>query len=240
MTFETAASLPTQYVAAYVSLYDTARLQGGETVLIHSATGGVGQAAVMMSQRVGAEVFVTVGSEEKKDFVMEQFGIPEDHIFSSRDASFGEGIMAATGGKGVDVVLNSLAGELLQESFNCLAPFGRFVEIGKKDLEMNSSLAMEAFTRAVTFSSIDIIVMGERKPMEAHRVLKDVIRMVGETKELGTLKPITSFPIGQAEKAFRLMQAGKHMGKIVLTVEEGFMVPVCCLFGTNIKSLGVY
>ncbi|KAK3352846.1 hypothetical protein B0T25DRAFT_580684 [Lasiosphaeria hispida] len=225
MTFETAASLPTQYVAAYVSLYDTARLQKGETILIHSATGGVGQAAVMLAQRVGAEVFVTVGSDEKRKFVMTQFGIQSDHIFSSRDTSFAPGLSAMTQGKGVDVVLNSLAGNLLQESFNCLAPFGRFVEIGKRDLEINSSLAMEAFTRAVSFSSIDVMALGEHKPMETHRIMKDIVRLVSK-KEVNAVNPISIYPLSDVEKAFRLMQAGKHMGKIVLSVDPGLKVPV--------------
>ncbi|KAK0741973.1 hypothetical protein B0T21DRAFT_408828 [Apiosordaria backusii] len=225
MRFETAASLPTQFIAAYVSLYDNARLQKGETVLIHSATGGVGQAAVMLAQRVGAEVFVTVGSEEKRKFVMEHFGIQPDHIFSSRDASFATGIKEMTDGKGVDVVLNSLAGTLLQESFNCLAPFGRFVEIGKRDFELNNSLGMEAFTRAVSFSSVDVIALGERKPMEANRIMKDVVRLVAE-KEINTVYPISVLPLSDVEKAFRLMQAGKHMGKIVLSVDQETMVPV--------------
>ena len=225
MTFETAASLPTQYVAAYVSLYDTARLQKGESVLIHAATGGVGQAAVMMAQRVCAEVFVTVGTDEKREFVKKHYGIQEDHIFSSRDVSFAAGVMSMTKGRGVDVVLNSLAGTLLQESFNCLAPFGRFVEIGKRDLEQNSSLAMEAFTRAVSYTSIDVITYGEYKKMDTHRIMKDIISLVG-SGDLKTVEPITVYPVGDIEKAFRLMQAGKHMGKIVLSASSDTLVHV--------------
>lgn len=236
MTFETAASLPTQYVAAYVSLYDTARLQKGESVLIHAATGGVGQAAVMMAQRVGAEVFVTVGTEEKREFVMKHYGIAANHIFSSRDVSFAPGVMAMTKGRGVDVVLNSLAGTLLQESFNCLAPFGRFVEIGKRDLEQNSSLAMEAFTRAVSYTSIDVITLGEYKKMETNRIMKDIIRLVG-AGELRVVEPITVYPVGEIEKAFRLMQAGKHMGKIVLSASEETLVPVLPRLTSNTVSL---
>ncbi|KAL2166565.1 hypothetical protein VTG60DRAFT_2512 [Thermothelomyces hinnuleus] len=225
MTFETAASLPTQYVTAYLSLYDIARLQPGESVLIHSATGGVGQAAVMLAQRVGAEVFATVGSEEKKRFLMERYGIQQDHIFSSRNTSFAEGIMEMTRGKGVDVVLNSLAGTLLQESFNCLAPFGRFVELGKRDFEVNNTLAMEAFTRAVSFSSVDVIALGERKPIQANRILKHVVKLVA-AKEIDAAHPVTVYPLSDVEKAFRLMQAGKHMGKIVLSVTPETLVPV--------------
>jgi len=225
MSFETGASLPTQYVAAYVSLVDTARLQSGETILIHAASGGVGQTAVMLSQRLGAEVFVTVGTEEKREFVMKQFGISPDHIFSSRDTSFAAGVLAMTQGKGVDVVLNSLAGNLLQESFNCLAPFGRFIELGKRDLEQNSLLAMEAFTRAVSFSSIDVIALGEQKPMHTNRVMKEIVRMVA-SGEVNAVYPINVMPISDVEKAFRLMQAGKHVGKIVLSVPPQVVVPV--------------
>ena len=228
MSFETASSLPTQYVTAYLSLYDIARLQPGESVLIHSATGGVGQAAVMLAQRVGAEVFVTVGSSEKRQFVMEHYGIPADHIFSSRDTSFAAAIMDVTQGKGVDVVLNSLAGTLLQESFNCLAPFGRLVELGKRDFELNNSLAMEAFTRAVSFSSVDVIALGEQKPMQANRILKQVVKLVA-AKEIDAVSPVTVYPLGEVEKAFRLLQAGKHMGKIVLSVTPETMVPVSLL-----------
>jgi NADPH:quinone reductase-like Zn-dependent oxidoreductase len=234
MSFETAASLPTQYVTAYLSLYDIARVHTGETILIHSATGGVGQAAVMLAQRVGAEVFVTVGSDEKRQFVMEHYGIPSDHIFSSRDTSFAAGIMDMTQGKGVDVVLNSLAGTLLQESFNCLAPFGRFVELGKRDFELNNSLAMEAFTRAVSFSSVDVTTLGERKPMQANRILKHVVKLVA-AKEINAVSPVMVYPLNEVEKAFRLMQAGKHMGKIVLSVTPETLVPVSFGYQTGVN-----
>ncbi|KAL2128609.1 hypothetical protein VTI74DRAFT_8937 [Chaetomium olivicolor] len=225
MTFETAASLPTQFVTAYHSLYELARLQSGESVLIHSATGGVGQAAVMLAKRAGAKVFVTVGTEEKRQFIMERYGIPADCIFSSRDTSFAAYIMKMTQGKGVDVVLNSLAGTLLQESFDCLGPFGRFVELGKRDFELNNSLAMEAFTRAVSFSSVDVIALGEKKPMQANRILKDVVKLVA-TKEINAVHPLTVYPLSDVEKAFRFLQAGKHMGKIVLSVTPETLVPV--------------
>jgi NADPH:quinone reductase-like Zn-dependent oxidoreductase len=179
----------------------------------------------MLAQRVGAEVFVTVGTDEKRTFVMEKYGIPADHVFFSRDTTFAAGIMGVTGGKGVDVVLNSLAGTLLQESFNCLAPFGRFVELGKRDFESNNSLAMEAFTKAVSFSSVDVINFGERKPVQANRILKHVVKLVAD-KEIDAVSPITVYPLSDVEKAFRLMQAGKHMGKIVLSVTPETLVPV--------------
>jgi NADPH:quinone reductase-like Zn-dependent oxidoreductase len=229
MSFEVAASLPMVYATAYVSLYDTARLQKGETVLIHAATGGVGQAAIILAKHVGAEIFVTVGTKEKRDFVIKKYGIQPDHIFSSRDASFAANVLAMTQGKGVDVVLNSLAGVLLQESFNCIAPFGRFVEIGKRDLELNSSLEMGAFTRAVSFSTIDLLALGEHKGHELNRVMNDIIRLVKE-KAISPVEPVTVYSLSDIEKAFRLMQAGKHMGKIVISVKPDDMVPVSKIY----------
>ena len=134
MSFEVAASIPAVYVTVYHSLVDAARLRKGETILIHSAAGGVGQAAIMLAQHLQAEIFVTVSSDVKKDLMMSKYGIAEDHIFNSRDLTFVDGIMRMTGGRGIDVVLNSLAGEALRQSWHCLAWFGRFIEMGKRDI----------------------------------------------------------------------------------------------------------
>ena len=225
MSFEIAASLPVSYCTAYVSVYNTARLQKGETVLIHAATGAFGQAAIVLAKHIGAKIFVTVGTEAKREFVIKTYGIAPDHIFSSRDTSFANGVLSMTQGKGVDVVLNSLAGLLLQESFNCVAPFGRFIEIGKRDLELNSHLALGAFTRAVSFSSIDLLAYAEHKRLEVNQVFKDVIRLYQE-KVIIPVDPITVYPVSEIEKTFRLMQAGKHMGKIVIAMKPNDLVPV--------------
>ncbi|KFY19775.1 hypothetical protein V493_07834, partial [Pseudogymnoascus sp. VKM F-4281 (FW-2241)] len=145
MDFVTAAGFPIIYVTAYYALVHLARMQAGESVLIHAAAGGVGQAAIQLAQRLGAEVYVTVGTLEKKAHIMSLFGIPADRIFSSRDVSFEAGVKRVTDGKGVDVVLNSLAGESLRASWRCVAPFGRFVELGKRDIEAGGRLDMGPF-----------------------------------------------------------------------------------------------
>ncbi|KAK6208258.1 Lovastatin diketide synthase LovF [Colletotrichum tabaci] len=113
LSFEEAASLPVIFCTAYIGLIDLARLSPGDTILVHAAAGGVGQAAIMMARHLGADIFVTVGTPEKRQLVMSKYGIPADRIFSSRDASFASGVLAATNSCGVDVVLNSLAGPLL-------------------------------------------------------------------------------------------------------------------------------
>jgi NADPH:quinone reductase-like Zn-dependent oxidoreductase len=225
MTFETAATLPMSYSTAYFCLHDLGRVREGDKVLIHAATGGLGQAAIALAKHAGAEIFATAGTEKKREFLTSQYGIQPDHIFSSRDASFAPGVLAMTQGKGVDVVLNTLAGTLLQESFNCVARFGRFVEIGKRDLELNSFLEMGAFTRSVSFSSFDLLQFGEHKGLEVRRVMKEIIRLF-ELGVIAPVQPVTVYPLSEIEKSFRLMQAGKHMGKIVVSVRPDDLVPV--------------
>ena len=132
MGFGEAAALPLILTTAYFSLIDTARLQKGETVLIHAAAGGVGQMAVQLAQMVGANVIATCGSQAKRDLLKEKFGLQDNQIFNDRDESFAVDVMKKTNGRGVDVALNSLAGKLLFATWDCMASFGRFVEIGKK------------------------------------------------------------------------------------------------------------
>ena len=225
MNYETAATLPMTYSTAYFALYEMARIRKNESFLIHAATGGFGQAAIVLAKRVNAEIFVTVGREKKRDFVIKKYGIQSDHVFSSRDTSFAQGLLAVTQGKGVDVVLNTLAGPLLQESFDCVAQFGRFIEVGKRDLQLNNSLEMGAFTRTVSFSSIDLLQLEEYRGHDVHRVLKDVVNLWKEGG-ISPVEPITVYPLAEIDKTFRLMQAGKHVGKIVLSVKGDDIVPV--------------
>ncbi|KAF4889745.1 Highly reducing polyketide synthase azaB [Colletotrichum fructicola] len=225
MSFEEAATVPMVFATAYYGLYDIGRLTKGENVLIHAATGGVGQAAVMLAQHRGANVFVTVGTEAKRDFVMKEFGIPRDHIFSSRDTSFGPALKAATNGRGADVVLNSLSGALLKESWNCMARFGRFVEIGKRDMEAAKHLDMSPLRRAVSFAAVDLFQLGKYKGQAVQDVLQGVMEMFGNG-QLRVVAPMTTYPISEVDKAFRLMQSGKHLGKIVVTPKKTDLVRV--------------
>lgn len=136
LDFEQGASLAMASMMAYHYNYRVAHLQPGESVLIHSATDAVAQAAVMMAQNIGAEIFVTVGSVEKREFI-ETYGISADHIFNGQDESVAEGMMEYTHGKCVEVVLNSLEGPLLRATWSCVASFGRFVEIGKRNIDQD-------------------------------------------------------------------------------------------------------
>ncbi|KAI1455311.1 putative polyketide synthase [Annulohypoxylon moriforme] len=201
MTFQTAASIPLTFATAYYGLIDCANLEKEQTVLIHAASGGVGQAAIKIAQKIGATIFATVGSSSKRRLLVEKYGIPESHIFSSRTTDFGAGIRRLTGGAGVDVILNSLSGSALQMSWECIANFGTFVEIGKTDIYRRSQLDMEPFDR-------------NHRPKHVQTLLQKIFKDF----ENGNFSPlsITTFPIGDIEKAFRLIQGRKHMGKVVL------------------------
>lgn len=226
MSFEDAASLPMVFGTAYECLVNVARIQPGQSVLIHAAAGGVGQAAIVLAKDyLGAEVYVTCGSQEKRELLMREYDLPADRIFNSRNASFAPGILAATGGRGVDVVLNSLAGPLLQASFDVLAPFGHMVEIGKRDLESNSLLDMATFSRVASYTSVDMIRIFENRRIECHRLISEVARLAGQ----GIVRPVRSlstYPISEAAKAFRLLQTGKQMGKVVLSISPDQQVKV--------------
>lgn len=235
MTFEVAASIPTIYCTVYYSLFDVGRLKKGESILIHAASGGIGQAAIIIAKYLEAEIFATVGTEEKKQLIMATYGIPDDHIFYSRDLSFAKGIMRMTDGKGVDVILNSLAGEALRQSWHCLAFCGRFVELGKRDIVGNTGLDMEPFMRNVTFSSVNLVAIYRSNIQLAARIFEDVIRLVhqGVAK---AIQPITLFDYSQTESAFRLMQTGKHLGKIVMRPHDEDLVPVSSFKNQNERS----
>ncbi|KAF2754937.1 polyketide synthase-like protein [Pseudovirgaria hyperparasitica] len=225
LSWEEAAAFPIVHLTVNISLVYTARLQKGERILIHSAAGGVGQAAIMWAQSIGAEIFATCGTKEKNLLLQESFGIPADHIFSSRNTSFVTGVMKATDGKGVDVVLNSLGGPLLKATWQCLADFGRFVEIGKIDLHAAKRLDMSPFARNITMSGVDLIAYSELKRMVIADAYKDIMRLYHAGK-LRPVVPITTFSVTDMGKAMKFMQGGTHTGKLVIHVEPNSLVSV--------------
>ncbi|KAI8287374.1 Highly reducing polyketide synthase [Colletotrichum sp. SAR11_57] len=164
LSFEDAATMPCVFSTVIHGLLEVGRLESGDSVLIHSACGGVGLAAMQICKMAGAEIFCTVGSEEKAKYLMSTFGMPRDHIFQSRDASFLPDILDATGGRGVDIVLNSLSGELLHASWSCIAEFGRMIEIGKRDFIGNGKLALNPFEMNRSYHGVDLGHLIELKP----------------------------------------------------------------------------
>ncbi|KAK3345970.1 polyketide synthase [Lasiosphaeria hispida] len=215
MSFQVAASVPVVYSTAYYGLIELARMEAGETVLIHAASGGVGQAAIQLAQMVGAEIYATVGSVEKKQLLIHKYSIPEDRIFYSRSTEFGPAVRAATGGRGVDVVINSLAGDLLRETWECLASFGRFIEIGKRDIVSNTRLEMAKFEYNCTFSSVDLTLVATERPKMMHKVLTAVMGLLS-MKTIQPIGPISVVGISEVESALRKLQSGKTTGKVIV------------------------
>ncbi|KAL2871600.1 type I polyketide synthase [Aspergillus lucknowensis] len=219
VSFTEAAALPVTYTTAQYALIVAGRLQEGDRVLIHAAAGGTGQAAVQIAQHHGAEVFATVGSRSKKEFLIEHYHIPEDHIFYSRDTSFAKGIMRATGNRGVDVVLNSLAGDGLASSWACMASFGRFVEIGKRDIHSHSRLNMFYFAKNVSFTAVDVFGMTKERPALAGKSFKAAMELVA-AGHVKPPSPVQVYPVSQLEAALRHMQSGKSVGKLVVEMQR--------------------
>jgi acyl transferase domain-containing protein/NADPH:quinone reductase-like Zn-dependent oxidoreductase len=223
-SFTVAASWSGVLTTAYYALIMVARLQPGETILIHSGSGGVGQMAIQLAQRIGAKILATC-APAKRDFLKSHFGLDDSQIFSSRDDSFVENVMTATEGRGVDVILNSLAGKLLTASWDCIATLGRFVEIGKRDIHQNANLPMAPFRRNVMFASVDLVLIYETQPRLAQHILEESAKLFfnGEVKPA---HPIVEYTFEEVEKAMRLMQQGKHVGKVVLVPGPEDKVPV--------------
>jgi len=225
MSFAQAASIPIVFGTAYYSLVEVARLQKGETVLIHAAAGGTGQAAVQYALHLGAEIFATVGSIAKKKLLMDMYKIPEDHIFYSRDLSFAAGIKRITKNRGVDVVLNSLSGDALVATWECIAPYGRFVEIGRKDIDSHGSLPMFQFARNTSFTGVDLVSVVLDRPVLAQKMLQDIMGLLSVEK-FHTIYPLTVYSISELEQAFRSLQSGKSSGKLVVETTKDAVVPV--------------
>lgn len=218
-TLEDAATVPVVYATAYYALVVRGCLQEGESVLIHSGSGGVGQAAITISLSMNCKVFTTVGSGEKREYLQHRFPQLDDTCFAnSREATFEQHILHHTQGKGVDVVLNSLAGEKLYASLRCLARHGRFLEIGKFDLSNNTSLGMALFLRNVSVHGILLDALfetGNREWLNVSSLLKNGIA----SKVVRPLRS-TIFQRHKIEDAFRYMAQGKHIGKVLIQVRQ--------------------
>ncbi|GLX22913.1 type I polyketide synthase [Streptomyces lavendulae] len=212
-TFEQAASAPTAFLTAYYALVDLAGLKAGERILVHAAAGGVGSAAVRIARHLGAEVFATA-SEAKWD-ALRAAGLDDAHIASSRDASFEERFAAATGGEGVDVVLNSLAGELTDASLRLLPRGGRFVEMGKTDVRDPQDVGRDH--PGTVYRAFDLAEAGPDR-------IAEMLTELGRLFEAGVLQPlpVRAWDIRRAPEAFRFMSQAKHTGKIVLTVPQSW------------------
>jgi len=224
---EDAVTIPIVFLTVYYALLHLARIKKGDKVLIQAAAGGVGLAAVQIAKHIGAEVFVTAGSNVKRE-LLEALGA--DHIMDSRSLAFSDEILSITAGQGVDVVLNSLAGDAIVKGIDCMAPYGRFLELGKVDIYQNSKLGLWAFRKNLAFFAIDLSRMLVDKPDLLSPMLKDVYQLIND-RVLSPL-PYRVFPISRIKEAFYYMAQGKHIGKVVVSMREN-SIPIVPLVETR-------
>jgi NADPH:quinone reductase-like Zn-dependent oxidoreductase/NAD(P)-dependent dehydrogenase (short-subunit alcohol dehydrogenase family)/acyl carrier protein len=204
-----AATIPVAFLTAYYSLKHLARVSPGETVLIHGGAGAVGLAAIQIVKWCGATPIATAGSPEKRA-LLQMLGV--EHVLHSRSHSFVDGIMEITSGRGVDVVLNSLAGEFMERSIGCLRSFGRFIELGKRDFVADTRIGLRPFRQNLSYFGVDQLLTGQRK------LAQQLVHELLDLFERGDLSPLPyrAFDAADVTPAFRLMQQAGHVGKIVV------------------------
>lgn len=224
ISFEDGTTFGIAVHTAVYGLVTLANVQRGQSVLIHSASGGVGLAAIDLCRYLGAEVYATVGNDTKIDFLVEHYGVARDRIFPSRSTTFAAKLLEATGGRGVDVCLNSLTGDMLHESWRCIAENGTLIEIGKKDLIDRNTLSMEPFDRNCSYRALDL----SRKSIsdEATRRVGELIMGLVHQGHLRPLHVCKVFPFEETVEAFRFMQRGRQIGKVVISYEQSQKVKV--------------
>ena len=213
LTFEQAASIVTASVTADYALHDVARVAPGERVLIHAASGGVGLAAIQACRRYDAVPIATAGSEVKRAYLRD-LGV--EHVLDSRSLDFVDAIRTITDGAGVDVVLNSLSGAAAEASLELLRPYGRFIELGKRDIYEDRQLGLQPFHRNLTYTAVDLTQLALDRPVEARVLMAAAVDRAATGTEQPP--PITTFGLDQARDAFRFMAQARHIGKVVLQV----------------------
>ena len=220
LDMESAASMLSVYVTAYYSLIHLARLRKDQRVLIHSAMGGVGQAAIALAKHAGAEIYATAGSEDKRKQLL---ALGAAAAFDSHSYDWYEDLMATTDGEGVDVVLNSLAGRHIELCLKALRPSGWHCEIGKVDIYMDNDLGMRVFRKNLRFAAIDMDRLMIDEPLFSRELSQACLELIDQ----GAVPPLptTIFPYGNYAKALRLMTAGQHQGKLVLKAPEVSVSP---------------
>ncbi|KAL4933195.1 acyl transferase domain-containing protein [Aspergillus undulatus] len=214
-SLEEGATSPIVSLTAAQCLLRLGNLHRGQSVLVHAAAGGVGIAAIRICKGIGATIYATVGSEAKVQYLIDTFDIPRSHIFNSRDSSFLSGLMRETNGRGVDIVLSSLSGELLRTSWECVSLGGTMFDISRRDVLADAMLPMKGFVDRRSFITVDL---GEYMDEATNQSANFSIPV--KSGLVGPISPVTCFDASDVAGAFRHMQTGQHIGKILVRMPE--------------------
>ena len=219
-SFGEGAGVPVVFFTAWYALNTLADLEKGERLLVHGAAGGVGIAAIQIARYLGLEVYATAGSPEKRDF-LRLMGVT--HIYNSRSLNFSDEVLRDTAGAGVDAVLNCLSGEAMKQSLGILRPFGRFIELGKRDFVENTGIGIRPLRENISYFAVDVDQLFSFRPDKARRIMTELGEFFRASDSGGAVMrplPYTVFPKDGVIDAFKLMQQGGHIGKIVISMED--------------------
>lgn len=232
--FTEAAGITVVYLTAYYGLNYLARMSAGDTVLVHSATGGVGLAAIQLARIAGAQVIATAGNQEKREY-LRSIGI--EHVFDSRSLTFADQVMKVTDGRGVDIVINSLSGKAINQSIRCLAPFGHFVEIGKADIYANAKIGLKKMGENLSFHVVDLDRLMKQKPKLAEMLYHDLTSLLSQHKVQA--HPVKAFPVSELNHALQYLSKAQHIGKVVVEM-EGSEIELLPANSLTLKSDATY
>lgn len=214
-----AATMPLVYITAVYAFEHVTRLRKGQKVLIQSASGGLGLAAIQLARAKGAEIFVTAGTAEKTLFLTEQMGIPSTHVFSSRDFTDIKRMVHATQNGGFDVILSSSQGPMLYESIKALAPLGHLIDVGRLDVTSSKNIALELFQKSASFTSFDLGLVIERDVELGGELMRSVDEHYTAGR-IGPIRPYTVSDISQLDQTLLRFSKGTHIGKMVVSYQD--------------------
>lgn len=214
-----AATMPLVYMTAVYAFDHVARVRKNQKVLIQSASGGLGIAAIQLAKSKGAEVFATAGTAKKAQFLTDEMGIPPNHIFSSRDIADISRMVQATKNDGFDVILSTAQGDLLHESIKALAPLGHLIDVGRLDVTSSKTVALELFQKCASFTSFDLGVLIERDLGLGGELMQSVNEYY-QAGLIGPIRPCTVSSISQLDQTLLGFSKGTHIGKMVISYQD--------------------
>ena len=226
LSFQQGASIPFAFCTAYLALVETAHLKRGESVLIHEGPDGIDQAAAAIALHVGADVFISTDSLAKRTFMIEKLHIAESRVLAADNLELPRRLMRLTKDKGIDVVIGYSQGEIMRQSWRCIAHFGRYISLHIRGrLQDTAELNMRPFKRSASYSSVDILDLLEHCPDEVSRIFRDV-RCLLDQGVIDPISPITSYSYSSTSEGLKAARSGKMQGKIVLSAQNDDVVPV--------------